>query len=100
MRLPVRARAQAVRDDVLQPYLEELRGHRLLDRERELALAREIERLEVGVWTALLSRSGAPAVVAAAVSTHLRPRAPALAALAKLARSEHVTRGDARRAAP
>jgi RNA polymerase primary sigma factor len=81
------ARRKAIgQDPTLQPYLDALGGYHLLDAAQELALAREIERLEIELWRALLSHDGAAEVVAAAVAPHLPARSPALAALARIAR--------------
>jgi RNA polymerase primary sigma factor len=100
---PARARRRsAEQDPALQTYFSEIHGYDLLDARRELALAREIEQLEVEVWRALLSRADAVETVASAVASHLPERSPALAALARLARGAAaggVRRGPSARSA-
>jgi RNA polymerase primary sigma factor len=72
-------------DATLERYFGEMHGYDLLDANAELALAREIERLEIELWRALLSHRDAPALVSLAVAPHVPPRSAALGALAKLA---------------
>jgi hypothetical protein len=64
-------------DEMLAPYFEALRRTPLLNAHQELALAREIDRLIVAHWRALLSYGRALPHVALAVENILpeRPRA-------------------------
>jgi RNA polymerase primary sigma factor len=91
-----RASALTAPDATLARYFGELHGYDLLDARQELELAREIERLEVELWRALLSHPAAAGLVAAAVAPHVRPRSAALAALGKLERAVAGSRPSAR----
>jgi RNA polymerase primary sigma factor len=75
------------REAVLERYFGDLRQLPLLDARQELALAREIERLELEHWAALLSYRPALDTVARAVEARVPEAAPKLAALRKLARA-------------
>ena len=74
----------------------ELQQFPLLDAGQELSLAREIERLELEHWAALLSYRPALDLVARTVESCLPEAAPRLAALHKLARGRLGLQKDQR----
>jgi RNA polymerase primary sigma factor len=82
--------------DALDRYFRELQDLPLLDASQELALAREIERLELEHWGALLGYRPALDTVACAVESRLREAAPTLARLRGLARTRRAVRGSPR----
>jgi RNA polymerase primary sigma factor len=65
-------------NDPLALYLDDIRDLSLLDAKQEIALARQIDALEVEHWRALLSRRETVDVVAAAVERVLPGRARVL----------------------
>src|SRR5262249_21154389 len=58
-------------DATLARYMSELANHELLGRDEEIALAQEVERLEVAYWKALLAFPRAAAALRTAIETKL-----------------------------
>jgi RNA polymerase primary sigma factor len=68
---PVRRAPAADPQDSLQQYFGDLKQHDVLSAQEELAMAQEIERLEIGHWHALLTYAPALPLIAAAVKEHV-----------------------------
>jgi RNA polymerase primary sigma factor len=83
-------------DATLDRYFSQLQGLPLLSASQELALAREIEALEIQCWRALLSYEPAFDVIVTALEPGLQERAGQLEALRKLAQSQPARRGRSR----
>jgi RNA polymerase primary sigma factor len=84
------------RPDGLERYFSDLQGLPLLNAAQELALAREIERLELEHWAALLGHRPALDTVARAVESLLPQAAAKLTPLRKLARTRRATHENRR----
>jgi RNA polymerase primary sigma factor len=75
-------------DSTLSRYFREMASHRVLTPQEEIEAAKEVERLEIAYWEALLSYPPALETVAATIERHVRTHSlPELAVLRKLARS-------------
>ena len=74
-------------DSTLSRYFREMAGHRVLTPQEEIEAAKEVERLEIGYWTALFSYPAAIEVVATIVEKHVPEQLAELATLRKFART-------------
>jgi hypothetical protein len=72
-------------DSTLSRYFREMAGHRVLQPHEEVEAAKEVERLEIGYWEALLSYPLALETVAQVLDEHLEAPIADIATLRKLA---------------
>jgi RNA polymerase primary sigma factor len=68
---PLVAASSTAQDSSLARYMTELSGYELLTHADEIALAKDVESLEIAYWQALMSRPRAHAVVRDAITPHL-----------------------------
>ncbi len=73
-------------DSTLSRYFREMANHRVLQPHEEVEAAKEVERLEIGYWEALLSYPPALETVAQVLDKHLEVPIPDVATLRKLAK--------------
>ncbi|AKF06425.1 RNA polymerase sigma factor RpoD [Sandaracinus amylolyticus] len=74
-------------DSTLSRYFREMAGHRVLTPQEEIEAAKEVERLEIGYWEALLSYPPAVDTVATTIERFVTEHPlPELASLRKLAK--------------
>jgi len=73
-------------DSTLSHYFREMAGHRVLQPAEEIEAAKEVERLEIGYWTALLSYPPAYEAVAQVLERYLEQPLAEVANLRKLAK--------------
>ena len=74
-------------DSTLSKYFREMAQHRVLTPKEEIEAAREVERLEIGYWEALLSYPPAFETVAAVLERNVPEPLAELPTLRKLARA-------------
>lgn len=79
-------------DSTLSRYFREMAGHRVLTPQEEVEAAKEVERLEIAYWEALLAYPPAFETVAATLERHLEAPLPEIAVLRRLARSNARSR--------
>jgi RNA polymerase primary sigma factor len=68
---PLVAASSTAQDSSLARYMTELSGYELLTHADEIELAKDVERLEIEYWQALMSRPRAHIVVRDALTPHL-----------------------------
>lgn len=68
---PLVAASSTAQDSSLARYMTELSGYELLTHADEIELAKDVERLEIEYWQALMSRPRAHTVVRDALTPHL-----------------------------
>ncbi|HET6334432.1 MAG TPA: sigma-70 family RNA polymerase sigma factor [Polyangiales bacterium] len=68
---PLVAASSTAQDSSLARYMTELSGYELLTHADEIALAKDVESLEIAYWQALMSRPRAHAIVRDAITPHL-----------------------------
>jgi RNA polymerase primary sigma factor len=68
---PLVAASSTAQDSSLARYMTELSGYELLTHADEIALAKDVESLEIAYWQALMSRPRAHAIVRDAIIPHL-----------------------------
>lgn len=68
---PLVAASSTAQDSSLARYMTELSGYELLTHADEIALAKDVEQLEIEYWQALMSRPRSHAVVRDAITPHL-----------------------------
>jgi RNA polymerase primary sigma factor len=74
-------------DSTLSRYFREMAGHRVLTPQEEVEAAKEVERLEIGYWEALLAYPAAYETVAQVLDKHLEQPVAEVATLRKLAKT-------------
>ncbi|MFW2386693.1 MAG: sigma-70 family RNA polymerase sigma factor [Polyangiales bacterium] len=79
---------QGAGDSTLTRYFREMIGHRVLTPQEEIEAAKQVERLEIGYWEALLSYPPCFESVAAVIEARVKEEPlPELASLRKLCKS-------------
>ncbi len=79
---------QGAGDSTLTRYFREMIGHRVLTPQEEIEAAKEVERLEIGYWEALLSHPTCFETVAAVIEQRVEDQPlPELAALRRLCKN-------------
>jgi len=79
---------QGAGDSTLTRYFREMIGHRVLTPQEEIEAAKEVERLEIGYWEALLSHPPCFETVAAVIEVRVQEQPlPEIASLRKLCKS-------------
>lgn len=81
---------RALRADTFQRYLNDVGAEDLLDAENELAIARELEALEIDHWRQLLSHAPALDTVITAIEPLLPEMPPELGAMRRLAHGKRT----------
>lgn len=84
---PLVAASSTAQDSSLARYMTELSGYELLTHADEIALAKDVERLEIAYWQALMSRPRAHVVVRDAILPHLEVAPRELQGVARAARA-------------
>jgi RNA polymerase primary sigma factor len=75
-------------DSTLSRYFREMASHRVLTPQEEIEAAKEVERLEIAYWEALLSYPPAFEIVASTIERFVERPPAELAVLRKLARTQ------------
>ena len=79
---------QGAGDSTLTRYFREMIGHRVLTPQEEIEAAKEVERLEIAYWEALLSQPACFETVAAVIEARVEDQTlPEVAALRRLCKS-------------
>jgi RNA polymerase primary sigma factor len=79
---------QGAGDSTLTRYFREMIGHRVLTPQEEIEAAKEVERLEIAYWEALLSHPACFETVAAVIEARVEDQTlPEVAALRRLCKS-------------
>jgi RNA polymerase primary sigma factor len=86
------ALSSTAQDSSLARYMTELSSYELLTHADEIALAKDVERLEVAYWQALMSWPRAHVEVRNAIQQHLNPAPKELASVARYARAASASR--------
>jgi RNA polymerase primary sigma factor len=84
--------SSTAQDSSLARYMTELSGYELLTHADEIALARDVERLEIAYWEALMSWPRAHAVVRNAICAHLEAPPKELASVTRSARAASASK--------
>jgi RNA polymerase primary sigma factor len=84
---PLVAASSTAQDSSLARYMTELSGYELLTHADEIELAKDVERLEIEYWQALMSRPRAHIVVRDALTPHLELVPKELQGVARSARA-------------
>jgi len=74
-------------DSTLSRYFREMACHRVLTPQEEVLAAKDVERLEIGFWVAILSYPSAYETVANILDRHLEKPLPEVALMRKLAKN-------------
>jgi RNA polymerase primary sigma factor len=80
-------------DSTLSRYFREMAGHRVLQPHEEVEAAKEVERLEIGYWEALLSYPLALETVAKVLDEHLEAPIEDVATLRKMSKQFRTVAG-------